>query len=141
MSYTKKCAICGKSFESQYLQSAYCSIECRKKRHSIEMRAYNLRKKEERKPEEPGKKKETAICEKCGKSFTKKNNAQRFCCLACRKAAKKVRQKTEEYEEPKKIYRSPLEQMAFEATARHMTYGTYVVWLERSGAKNFEHGG
>lgn len=131
MSYAKKCAICGKSFEAQHPQSAYCSIECRKKRHSIEMCAYNRRKKEKQKAEARDKEERTAICEKCGKSFTKKNNAQRFCCLSCRKAAKKVRQKTEEYEEPKKIYRSPLEQMAFEATARHMTYGAYVVWLER----------
>lgn len=86
------------------------------------------------------------ICEKCGKQFNSTSNIQRFCTKTCRrsawkelpyyKEAEKAKEEKKEKEEKKtKQAKKPkgksLQDLCREARKAGMTYGKYILYLEK----------
>lgn len=78
--YKRKCAWCGKDFESKYFNTKYCSIECRelnKKMNGTDFSKYPIPKN----------------CKVCGKKFMANSTGTKYCSDDCRELAMKKRLK------------------------------------------------
>lgn len=76
----KKCAVCGKEFETRFSWQVTCSPACRKKWRYANCRAYYYRHRDplhERK------------CVRCGKTFQPVHGAQKYCSPECAKSQPK----------------------------------------------------
>lgn len=87
----KKCAICGKTFESYRGIQKYCSEECSKKSKVECQKRYEDRKKN--KEEEKYMNSNYKYCAECGKAFMPTHKLQKYCCGKCAKDAENRRQR------------------------------------------------
>ena len=87
----KKCAICGKTFESYRGIGKYCSEECTKKGDSECQKRYQDRKNN--KEEKNSMSGVYKYCVECGKAFMPTHKLQKYCCGKCAKDAENRRQR------------------------------------------------
>lgn len=87
----KKCAICGKTFESYRGTQKYCSKECLKKANAKWQREHNKKKRDEE--EKNGMSGNYKYCAECVKAFMPTHKLQKYCCGKCAKDAENRRQR------------------------------------------------
>lgn len=78
---TKVCKVCGKSFETNYSNGKYCSLECRRIADSILAKQKYLKHHKDVCF--------TKECSICGKEFNTTHFNAKYCSEACRKLGKK----------------------------------------------------
>lgn len=83
---TLTCPVCGKSFIKRNGKQKYCSKECKMERDKAFAVHYRRTEKTKyrKRSTTPVKIGSTLICPVCGKTFTKKNNRQKYCSAECR---------------------------------------------------------
>lgn len=87
----KKCAICGKVFESYRGVGKYCSDKCIKKADANKQKEYQKRKTEKEKMLATVNK--CRRCDFCGKAFAPTHGLQKYCSSECARSAENKRQK------------------------------------------------